>query len=391
MTVFDYPSYMCMPIAMKGMPMKMLMVNGNVYLSQTMAEAPRGRSALYSTSMIMGDIGTSVGSEHYLNLDVMLTAEKWTVPERGYPLLLQIGERDSNGVPYVDAQHPHSSPLMGVTLSDTINLDSHGDYVKVFFAPRGESTDGPIAFMHRPTGMVSADAPIGHHIGQDVGHISSTVIGASIKVKESRFEFSAFHGQEPQPEKIDLPLGALNSVSMRYIQDLSPHHALMVSGAYLKDPESTGDSKAFQTRYSASLYQGGLLSNEWSLQNALITGVTQKYDHAEVLFSFGEEFLLQRQLNRIFGRVEILERTADELGFSDADLNSGRWVGAMTVGYSRELTRIDAFGLYLGTSLTHAFLPQEWRAGYGGDPWAGKVYLQLGGMKMVHLMSDRDE
>jgi hypothetical protein len=177
-----------MPLAMEGMPMKMLMVNGNVYLSQTASSSLRGRSALYSTSMIMGDLGSSLGANHYLNLDLMITAEKWLVPERGYPLPLQVGESDSSGVPYVDAQHPHSSPLMGITLSDTITLGDSGDYLKLFFAPRGESTDGPVAFMHRPTGMANPDAPLGHHVGQDVGHISSTVLGGSWKKNEDRFE-----------------------------------------------------------------------------------------------------------------------------------------------------------------------------------------------------------
>src|SRR5262249_45983389 len=161
--------------------------------------------------------------------DYMGTFERWTFPDRGYPELLQIGETDENGVPFIDAQHPHSSPIMGLTLSDTIRLETsrEKDYLKFFFAPRGESTDGPIAFMHRPSGMANPDAPLGHHVGQDVGHISSTVIGASLKLGETRIEASTFNGTEPEPDKVDLPLGPPNSYAVRLIEEFSPAVAAM--------------------------------------------------------------------------------------------------------------------------------------------------------------------
>ena len=364
------------------------MLNVNVFLSEFVTGGARGRSALYSTSMIMADAGTNVGSNHYFNVDLMLTAEKWTVPERGYPLTSQIGERDSNGVLYLDAQHPHSSPIMGLTFSDTINGLHTGDYIKLFFAPRGESTDGPIAFMHRPTGMVNPDAPLGHHVGQDVGHISSTVMGASLKLGETRIEVSGFHGQEPKPESVDLPLGAPNSLSLRLIREFSPNFTAMISGAYLKDPESTGDPEAFQARYSASIYQGTPLSGDWTFQNALISGVAQKYDDAEVLFSFSEEFLVKRNLDQIWGRIELLERTPDEVQISSATPHQGKYVGAITAGYSRQLSKLDVFPLYWGASVTENLLPAEFKSAYGGNPWAAKVFLQLGGMKMIHQMSE---
>ena len=386
MTVFDYSSYMCMPVAMEGMPMRMGMVSGNVYLTQAISEPPRGRSALYSTSMIMGDFGTSVGSNHYLNLDLMVTAEKWTVPENGYPLLLQIGERNAQGVPYIDAQHPHSSPIMGLTWSDTVNLGSHGDYVKFSFAPRGESTDGPIAFMHRPTGVVFPDAPIGHHIGQDVGHISSTVIAASLQIEKSRFEMSAFNGQEPNPEKVDLPLGSPQSWAIRYVREFSPNLAWMISGAYLQDPESTGNSKSFQTRYSSSLYQSIELAGGWRFQNALISGLTQKYDHTEFLASWGEEFLFRYFQNQFFGRVEVLERTPNELGVLAASPDAPRWVASLSGGYSRELARMGGGAFYLGCVMTNVVLPEVFKPAYGGGgPWSGKLFLRFGGMAMNHF------
>src|SRR6185312_14267064 len=182
MTYWDITQGMCEPLAMPGMPMKMAMLHGNIFGTRVWQQGPRGRDAWASTSMVMGDLGTSVGERHYLSAEVMLTAEKWTFPDQGYPLLMQIGEQNSQGTPFIDAQHPHSSPIMGLSFSDTITLENGKDFLKFSFAPRGESTDGPVAFMHRATGMVNPDAPLGHHIGQDVGHITSTVLAGALKL-----------------------------------------------------------------------------------------------------------------------------------------------------------------------------------------------------------------
>ncbi|MBR7513301.1 hypothetical protein KC219_24395, partial [Mycobacterium tuberculosis] len=65
--------------------------------------------------MFMVDAGTSVGDRHYVNWEFMGTLEKWPYPGSGTPALLQIGEAQANGRPFLDAQHPHSTPIMGLT------------------------------------------------------------------------------------------------------------------------------------------------------------------------------------------------------------------------------------------------------------------------------------
>ena len=142
---------MCMPSAMAGMPMQMFMIHGNSFFMQTVEEKPRGRDAFSVPHMLMIDAGTSVGEQHYINLDFMGTLERWTFPTNGTPELFQIGESQADGTPFLDAQHPHSSPIMGLTLSDRISL-SGKNQAMIWGAPRGESGDGPIAFMHGGVG-----------------------------------------------------------------------------------------------------------------------------------------------------------------------------------------------------------------------------------------------
>jgi len=385
MQIWDVGMNMCMPYPREGMPMKMAMLSGSVYGGYIAQEGPRGHDAWVSTNMIMADIGMSLSDRHYLNVDLMMTAEKWTLPNSGYPLFLQIGEENAQAMPFIDAQHPHSSPLMGLTLSDTIRLGTD-DALKFFFAPRGETTDGPIAFMHRVTGMINPDAPLGHHIGQDVGHVTSTVIGGSLKWGSTRIEASTFHGGEPSPTRVDLPLGTPDSIAIRLIQEFTSDHRVMASGAYINQPEPSAPDITNEWRYSASTYDRFRLSETWTLHHTLIYGAVTHYDRATWLNSLSEEFLFSASRSNLWGRLEVLQRTPEELEIPVAgDANSGRWVAAFTLGYTYYLAKLDGATLGLGASITKDFLPDEFASSYGGNPWSGKLFLHLKGMRMWDL------
>ena len=237
MAYFNFANNMCEPTAMAEMPQSRIMVHGNFFGMETVEEGPRGRSIPSLPDMFMIDAGQSWGDSQFLNVEFMGTLEKYTFPADGTPLLLQIGENKSDGTAFIDAQHPHSSPIMGLTFSDTLSLSGQ-DHVKFFVAPRGETTDGPIAFMHRTTGEVNPEAPLGHHIGQDVGHISSSVVGASWGRGSRTYEISFFNGTEPLPTAVDLPMGPLNSYALRLIQKVSDSAFGMVSAAVVKNPVS---------------------------------------------------------------------------------------------------------------------------------------------------------
>lgn len=391
MTLWDYAAAMCMPRSMVAMPMRMVMLHGNSFFTQTLEEGRRGRNAFSVPNMFMLDVGSSVGASHYLNFEFMGTLERWTFPEAGYPELLQIGEHQENGAPFIDSQHPHSSPIMGLTLGDTFSFGEGKDHLKFWFSPRGSSTDGPVPFMHRPTGMVNPDAPLGHHIGQDVGHITSTVFGGLLHLNQTTFEASTFYGAEPEPLKVDLPLGGPNSYAVRLTQQFSPTFYAMTSAAFVKHPEPHDPSLDHVWRYSASFYNSQRIGGNWKLNSALIWGLINGYDEASALNSFADEFWFHRGNSNIWGRIEVLQRTPDELEIMSAsspnsngqsDLHKPQWVKALTLGYTHRLIDWGSADLSLGGSVTKDFLPREFQSAYSGEPWAAKVFLKLSGMKM---------
>ena len=125
------------------------------------------------------------------------------------------------------------------------------------------------------------------------------------------------------------------------------------------------------------------MGEEWIFYNTLIYGLINGLDSASALNSFTEEFLFKRETHSYWGRLEVLQRTPAELqiqGLSNS--NDGRWVAALSLGYTRQIKSWDGFELGLGGSVTKDFLAGEFQAAYSGNPLTAKVFLQLGAMKM---------
>jgi hypothetical protein len=380
---WDLASAMCMPLGEKNQKTTMIMHKENLFLVGLTGQSPRMRTALAIPNMLMTDIGSNFNTSHYFNLDLMGTLEVVSFPVSGYPELMQIGEQDEIGRPYIDNQHPHPY-VMGITLSDTFRLSDHSDeyILKLFLSPRGETTEGPIAFMHRPTGVVNPDAPLGHHLGQDSGHVSSSVAGFSAKLNKFRFEGSAFYGQEPSPTKFEVPISTPNSFAGRIGFELTPSDLLLASLASVKNPEVADlNSNQIISRYSVSMLNLFKLSPTWSFTNQLIYGLIYGYDNTTSLNSWGEEFLFEHRSSQIWSRFEYLQRTPAELGIPGGiiDYYAPRWVGLATLGYAYKLFRISDFNFFVGSSASGNFIPGEFTSTYGSLPLTGRLFLRLSG------------
>jgi hypothetical protein len=381
---WDNAMSMCMPAG--GAAAKWLLSGQlNVFGVYSFVPGPRGVDQFAAPNWGMLDLGRSLGPRHFINLEVMATTELWTYPERGYPELLQIGEEHANGEPFIDAQHPHSSPIMGLTLSDTMSLGSMNS-LKLSFAPRGESTDGPIAFMHRDSARYDPDAPLGHHVGQDVGHISSTVLAAQLDLAPVIIEASAFNGDEPDPTKVDLPLGSINSEALRVTYLLTPADRVMASIANVEqqDPQYPGTTSA--TRLSASLYDHFTLGEQYVVDHTFIVGSITRHPAHSTLSSVLDEATVQRGPSAFWGRIEVLQRLRSELEIppvaagQPATADEKRWVSALTLGYTYWPSLAHDLQIGIGGSLTLDVIPDNWASAYGSrTPLTVRLIVQVRG------------
>ncbi len=381
---WDNSMNMCMPSASSAGARTLVSGQFNVFGVFSALEGPRGVDQFAAPNMFMLDVGRALTPRQFFNLDLMGTTELWTYPRRGYPELLQIGEENSDGQPFVDAQHPHSSPAMGLTLSDTVSLTT-SQTLKLFAAPRGESTDGPIAFVHRYSARDDPDAPLGHHVGQDVGHISSTVLGAQLDLGQIILEASAFNGTEPNPTVVDLPIGPINSEALRVTYAITSGHRVMASVANVEqtDPQYPGTTSA--TRLSASLYDHFALADFGLLDHTFVLGSITRHPTDSSLTSFLDEAVLQRGSSDLWGRIEVLQRLASELEIPTSPEPAGsvkHWVSAVTLGYTHWLPPYRKLQLGLGTSLTMDVVPGDWASAYGSrTPITARIIIQLRGLR----------
>lgn len=359
------------------------MAMGAIFLTDVGVSGARATHQIAAPNWAMLDVGVDLARWNRLELDLMLTAERWSYPDAGYPLPFQIGEENEHGEPFIDAQHPHSSPVMGLALGDVVALSATKTRIlRVWFAPRGESTEGPIAFMHRATGTINPDAPLGHHIGQDVGHVSSTVIGAALYLPSTTIEVSAFHGREPEPDAIDLPIGAPDSVAARVSQQLGRHYTVAASAAYVDNPEGV-DLPGVVVRASASAYARWDLPAGWRGHAALIWGGISNYDGVPWLDSITTELLFTDFDNFLWGRIEAVQRTPAELVVPSLNKLRPDWVGATTLGYTRKIVSLGPLDFHVGASGTLDFMTDTFAGAYGGNVIvSGKLFVEARLMKM---------
>ncbi len=96
----------------------------------------------------------------------------------------------------------------------------------------GEPALGPVAFPHRPSALSNPLAPIAHH-WLDASHITFGVLTAAIVDPRWKLEGSLFNGREPDEDRYDLNLAALDSFSGRVTFLPTPRVAVQFSAGHL--------------------------------------------------------------------------------------------------------------------------------------------------------------
>ncbi len=387
---WDESMQMCMPGTDPHAPQAKkttLSFHLNQFLVGGVTGGDRGRSALYAPDMWMLDLTHKLTPKNQLKVEWMGDADLLLAnpDHRASPELYQTGEADQNGKPYVDAQHPHSTPIMGLTFSDILLLNPEGDHkLTFFFAPRGEATAGPTAFMHRSSATGNPYAPLSHHL-QDSFHITSTVLSGSIQDLRNELEVSTFSGRVPSPTKVDLDMHPFDSYAFRYTRQLN---SVFKAGASFAHVLETNPVQVSQTNepnredhYSAWLTATAPVG-KGTLNLDTIWGIVDDRTENQTLNGFLEEFSYQLGKNNFFGRMEVLQRTPEQLQITvtNGD-NSAQWVKAVTLGYERQLIKKGMWNVFGGGSVTQAWSPEAFAATYGKHPGGFEVHLRTSFMK----------
>lgn len=372
------PSAWPMPMVMTKAGQWNLMWMGQAFVVATQQSGPRGGDKVYSANWGMLGAVRNLGGGS-LMLRGMVSLDPLTVTSRRYPLLFQTGEA-AYGSPIVDGQHPHEL-LMELSIQYARPFAGKGMW-NVYYAPAGDPALGPVAFPHRASAMELPQATLAHH-WQDSTHIVNNVLTAGVSWDKVRLEASGFRGKEPNENRWNIDMGAMDSWSTRLTVSPTTRWSAQVSGGRIKQPEQFHPDDV--VRLTASVHHvtprpGG---NYWatSLIWARNYKTVGKYGTQAIV---AESVAPLSRRNFITGRFEWSQR--DELFDYDHDLaheivhRTGKRafsVAGYTAGYTRDISLLRNLQSGIGVNFTVYQVASELKPFYGNRPYGVNVFLRL--------------
>jgi hypothetical protein len=355
----------------------MLMVHGDAFLQYDHQGGPRGADQLGSINwgMVMAMRQLSGGTLH---LHGMASAEPLTIGGRGYPLLLQSGET-YRSQPLHDRQHPHDLFMELSALYERAINRRVG--VTLYVAPVGEPAIGPVAYMHRPSALNDPFAPLAHH-WTDATHITYGVLTAGVFTEHLKLEGTLFNGREPDENRYDFDFHALDSYGARLSVNPTPHWALSASYGYLKEPEAQHPGEN-QHRLGASILHTVRLGRQGEWASALVYGANKHVATGGARSSWVHSVIAESNLqfdeaNSVFGRVEYVRKSGEELSLPDPISSEEFDIGSFSLGYVREFAAYRGATLGLGARGAINLVPGGLENVYGSrTPVGVAVFLRV--------------
>ena len=312
----------------------------------------------------------------------MLSLEPLTVPGCGYLNLLASGEV-CEGDTIHDRQHPHDF-LMELAAEYERPLNASVTW-QLYGGLAGEPALGPVAFPHRFSAMPMPTAPITHH-WLDSTHITYGVITTGVFGKRWKAEASVFNGREPDEDRWNLDLGALDSFSGRVSFAPTPQLMMQVSAGRLEEAEEgPGEHpvRADVARATASAtYHRTFRDRVWATTAAWGFNSEEELEPTGPFKARTNAFLLEssiivRDLDNWFVRGEITQKPAHDLHAHEYPPTI--FVIAKTqAGYSRSLKPWKSVVPSVGGSFSLNFLPEALEVQYDGRVRTGfTIFLNL--------------
>jgi hypothetical protein len=371
-----------MPMLHKQSGEWLLMFHYNFVAGMNRQGGPRGVTKFESANWFMPSAARRVGPGT-LELRGMLSAEPFTFPPGGSPLLFQTGET-YKGQPLIDRQHPHDL-FMELSATYTVPVGERASWF-VYAGYPGEPALGPNAFMHRASASENTSAPLSHHL-QDSTHISFGVVTTGIQYRWFKLEGSLFNGREPGENRYNFEANPWNSRSARLWFAPNSNWSMQVSHGFLKNPEALEPGDVRRTTASIS-YNRPFERGNWA--SSLIWGRNHESHGGEIFNLNGyvaESTLKFLDRNYFYTRLELTDknqllRAADRISLGITDDHPSFRIGAYTFGGARDVWNTEKTSLAIGSDLTFYSKPSLLDPIYGSNPVSWKIFFRVRPAKM---------
>jgi len=361
----------------------LLMFHYNLIAGVNRQGGPRGVMKAESANWFMPMAFHKMG-KGTVQLRGMFSAEPFTFPPGGSPLLFQTGET-YKGQPLIDRQHPHDL-FMELSAQYTLPLGERGTWFTYFGYP-GEPALGPVAFMHRMSASENPSATLSHHL-QDSTHISFGVLTTGFTYRWFKVEGSIFNGREPDENRYNFDAHKWNSRSARVWFMPNRNWALQVSHGFLRSPENQEPDIDVRRTTASLQYNRPFHRGNWA--SAFVWGRNHVSGHDEIinLNSYTAESTVQfLDKNYLYTRLELVDKD-DLLRPSDRELlgitqdHPSFRIGGYTFGGARDIWNTDKLSFAIGSDLTFYSKPAILDRLYGNNPVSWKLFFRIRPGKM---------
>ena len=350
----------------------MFMGHGAAFLQYLHESGDRGSEQTGSINWLMGMARRSAGGGQ-VTLRGMVSFEPWTVGGCGYPNLLATGEV-CEGEAIHDRQHPHD---LFMELAAQYNRPlGKGLRLELYGGPVGEPALGPVAFMHRVSGLPNPIAPMTHH-WFDSTHITFGVVTAGLYAPRWKVEGSVFNGREPDETRTNFDFAAMDSWSGRVWFLPSSHWSLQFSGGRLNEaePGHDGDLPVDISRLTTSAtYHRTTLENViWATTVGWGRNAESGGDATNAVLLEGSVDLRDR--HTWYGRFEWAEKSGHDLAVPEPGIFN---VAKLQGGYTRYLSAWKGLTPGFGAAVSAGIVPSSLQPEYEDRFNPGfSVYLTL--------------
>jgi hypothetical protein len=347
-------------------------IDGALFGTYDRQGGKRGETQVRSQNwlMAMGSRQTRAGT---ITLAGMFTAEPLTVGLAGYSEILQEGEA-YNHLQMTDHQHPHDlfmqlSAAWRIALGDRSSLTVAG-------GPVGEATLGPVAFMHRASAAENPTAPLSHHIF-DSTHVSTGVVMTRFDRGIVSVEGSVFRGREPDQDRYDIDVGALDSWAVRGWLHLGGGWTVQASHGYLHQPEELEPGDQRRTNGSISWFR--LKGSDYSAVTVAIGRNARRYSVVNALLAEATHHVRRTS---VYGRFEDTQVETEILLFPEIvhRPHPGELVDpirAFTAGAVRDIVTTRGVAAGIGGDVTFYGLPPLLQITHGVRPVSFHLFVRL--------------
>lgn len=319
-----------------------------------------------------------------LQLRGMFSAEPFTFPPGGSPLLFQTGET-YKGQPLIDRQHPHDL-FMELSAQYTLPLGERGTWFTYFGYP-GEPALGPVAFPHRMSASENPSATLSHHL-QDSTHISFGVLTTGFTYRWLKLEGSIFNGREPDENRYDFDAHKWNSRSARLWIMPNRNWTMQFSHGFLRSPENQEPDVDIRRTTASLQYNKPFHRGNWA--SAFVWGRNHASSPGEIhnLNGYTAESTVNfLDKNYLYTRLELVDkddllRAADRVLLGITEDHPSFRIGGYTFGGARDLWNTDKVSFAIGSDLTFYSKPPILDQIYGNHPVSWKLFFRVRPGKM---------